>query len=212
MGHVLDRGEVGGRMIGSDAAFIVTEDHVHHPVEAVLNGPMTSDDRSDLVSEPDQRGEIEARFALDLVDEFAGALDHDDRFETGPIMAFLQPIDIMEDRVRPGFDTAVVAIDRLIAADMGILEAVGLLLGGKELDILAQRALIAFEGEDVIGLLVDDLLGNVARAAHGVDETIAPSITNMPRSAGIATISLDFSATLTCPSTRRWRAAKAETM
>src|SRR5215471_1962873 len=43
-------------------------------------------------------------------------------------------------------------------------------------------------------------------------ETIAPSITNMPRSAGIATISLDFSATLTCPSTRRWRAAKAETM
>ena len=103
MGHVLDRGEVGGRMIGSDAAFIVTEDHVHHPVEAVLNGPMTSDDRSDLVSEPDQRGEIEARFALDLVDEFAGALDHDDRFETGPIMAFLQPIDIMEDRVRPGF-------------------------------------------------------------------------------------------------------------
>ena len=111
MGHVLDRGEVGGRMIGSDAAFIVTEDHVHHPVEAVLNGPMTSDDRSDLVSEPDQRGEIEARFALDLVDEFAGALDHDDRFETGPIMAFLQPIDIMEDRVRPGFDTAVVAID-----------------------------------------------------------------------------------------------------
>ena len=66
-------------------------------------------------------------------------------------------------------DTAVVAIDGLIAADMGILEAVGLLFGGKELDILAQRALIAFEGEDVIGLLVDDLLGNVALAAHGVD-------------------------------------------
>ena len=28
----------------------------------------------------------------------------------------------------------------------------------------------------------------------------------------MATISLDFSATLTWPSTRRWRAAKAETM
>jgi hypothetical protein len=37
-----------------------------------------------------------------------------------------------------GFDTAVVAIDGLIAADMGILEAVGLLFGGKELDIHAQ--------------------------------------------------------------------------
>ena len=42
--------------------------------------------------------------------------------------------------------------------------------------------------------------------------TIAPSIASMSRSFGIAMISLDFSATLTWPSTRRWRAAKAETM
>src|SRR5208337_1639348 len=42
--------------------------------------------------------------------------------------------------------------------------------------------------------------------------TIAPSMTIMSSSFGIATISLDFSATLIWPSTRRWRAAKAETM
>src|SRR5271157_3504883 len=36
---------------------------------------------------------------------------------------------------------------------------------------------------------------------------MAPSITNMSRSAGMAMISLDLSATLTWPSTRRWRAA-----
>src|ERR1700692_4909395 len=41
---------------------------------------------------------------------------------------------------------------------------------------------------------------------------MAPSITNMSSSAGMATISLDLSATLTWPSTRRWRAAKADTM
>src|ERR1700685_4207672 len=41
---------------------------------------------------------------------------------------------------------------------------------------------------------------------------MAPSITNMSRSAGMAMISLDLSATLTWPSTRRWRAAKADTM
>jgi hypothetical protein len=39
-----------------------------------------------------------------------------------------------------------------------------------------------------------------------------PSIAIMSSKAGMATISLDFSATATCPSTRRWRAAKAETM
>src|SRR5258708_3388757 len=53
--------------------------------------------------------------------------------------------------------------------DLGVPEAVCLLLGGKQLDILAQRALVAFEGEDVIGLLVEDFLGDVALAAHGVD-------------------------------------------
>jgi hypothetical protein len=42
--------------------------------------------------------------------------------------------------------------------------------------------------------------------------TIAAAIANMSRSFGIATISLDFSATLTWPSTRRRRAANAETI
>jgi hypothetical protein len=42
--------------------------------------------------------------------------------------------------------------------------------------------------------------------------TTAPSIAIRSSSFGMATISLDFSATFTCPSTRRWRAAKAETM
>src|SRR3954447_2552771 len=42
--------------------------------------------------------------------------------------------------------------------------------------------------------------------------TTAPSIAIRSSSFGMATISLDFSATLTCPSTRRWRTAKAETM
>jgi hypothetical protein len=35
---VLEGCEVGGRVIGSDAAFVVAEDHIHHPVQAVLSG------------------------------------------------------------------------------------------------------------------------------------------------------------------------------
>jgi len=41
--------------------------------------------------------------------------------------------------------------------------------------------------------------------------TIAPSIASMSSSLGMAMISLEFSAALTWPNTRRWRAAKAET-
>jgi hypothetical protein len=42
---VLDGGEVGWRMIGSDATFIVAKDHVHDPVQAVLDGPVAACDR-----------------------------------------------------------------------------------------------------------------------------------------------------------------------
>jgi hypothetical protein len=38
----------------------------------------------------------------------------------------------------------------------------GSLLGGEQLDILTQRALVALEGENVIGILVEDFLGDAA--------------------------------------------------
>src|SRR5664280_3486385 len=31
-GHVSQRGEIGGGVVGADTAFVVAEDHVHHPV------------------------------------------------------------------------------------------------------------------------------------------------------------------------------------
>ena len=42
MGHVLDGGEVGRRVIGSDVALVVAEDRVHHPMQAVLNCPVAA--------------------------------------------------------------------------------------------------------------------------------------------------------------------------
>jgi hypothetical protein len=44
--HVLDGCEVGWRVMGSDPAFIITEDHIHDPMQAVLDRPMAADDRS----------------------------------------------------------------------------------------------------------------------------------------------------------------------
>src|SRR5450830_801743 len=118
----------------------------------------------------------------------------------------------MDHCVGSRFDAAVIAVDRLMAADRRILEAIGVLLGGKNLDILAQRALIAFEREDVIGLLVQDRRGDVALTAHRVDRHDGTLDRQHIEKFGMATISFDFSATLICPSTRRWRAAKAETI
>jgi hypothetical protein len=70
--------------------------------------------------------------------DFARALDHDDAFQSGPIVAFLQPSNIVDCRVGSGFDAAVIAVDRLVSTDGCIFEAVAVLLGGENLDILAQ--------------------------------------------------------------------------
>src|ERR1700674_3810454 len=44
-GHVLESCEIGGGVIGADTAFVVAEDHVHHPVQAILDGPVAADNR-----------------------------------------------------------------------------------------------------------------------------------------------------------------------
>ncbi len=46
---MLERGEVGGRVILADTAFVVAEDHVQHPMQAVLDGPVATDNRADQV-------------------------------------------------------------------------------------------------------------------------------------------------------------------
>jgi len=70
---------------------------------------------------------------------------------------------------RSGLDASAIAIDRLMSADGGVLEILGLLLGDEHLDVVAQASLVGFEGENVVGLLVDDSPGDVALASHGVD-------------------------------------------
>ena len=64
---MLEGGEIGWRVLGADAAFVVAENHIHHPVQAVLDCPVAADDRSHLVRQPHQGGDVEAGFPLDLV-------------------------------------------------------------------------------------------------------------------------------------------------
>ena len=167
--HVLEGREIGGSVISADAAFVVAKNHVHNPMQAVFHTPMPPHDRPELAREPDQGGQVEAGLLLDFSIDFTPALDHENTLQSGPIMALLQPADIVDRRIGSHFNAAVIAVDGLVATDVSILETIGLLLGDEDPDILAQRALIAFEREDVVGLAINDLLGDVALTAHGID-------------------------------------------
>src|SRR5258708_33863246 len=137
-------------------------------MQAVLDCPVATDDRPQKTCQQDQGGDVEACLPLDLVGprawpgDFTDAVDDDDAFETGPIVAVLQPGDVVNDGGGSGLDAAGVAGDCLIAADLGGLEPPGLLLGPQDPDIPAQPALVALQGQDVIGLLVEDLLGKLS--------------------------------------------------
>lgn len=158
--------------IGSDTTPVVAEDHIHHPMQAVLDRPMTADDRPQKIGQQDQRRDVKPRLPLDLsaphacCREFTDALDHDNAREAGPVVAFLQPGDVVDDGGGSGLDAAVVAIDGLSLADGGVGEAAGFLLGHEDFDILAQRSLIALQRQNVIGFLVAE--------AGDIDEGFRP--------------------------------------
>src|SRR5208282_5361468 len=54
VGHVFKGGEISRGMIGPDAALVIAEDHIHDPVQAVLDGPVAAHDRPEEVRQHDQ--------------------------------------------------------------------------------------------------------------------------------------------------------------
>lgn len=103
--------EIGWCVVGSDAAFVIAKDRVHDPVQGILDGPVGSHHRADRGGQHRQRDHVEARLVGDLAVDFAPAFDHDDGLQARPLMARLQPVDIVDYRVVSGLDTSVIAID-----------------------------------------------------------------------------------------------------
>ena len=71
----------------------------------------------------------------------------------------------MDRLATPRLDSAMIAIDGLAPTDDSVFKMLGFFLVHENFDILAQGSLIALEGEDVVGFLLDDLAGDVALAA-----------------------------------------------
>ena len=64
---MLDGGEVGWCMIGSDPTFVVAEEHVQNPVQAVLDRPVVAHHRSDEMRQQHQGGDVKACLLLDFI-------------------------------------------------------------------------------------------------------------------------------------------------
>jgi hypothetical protein len=155
MGDVFDGGEIRWRVVGSHAALVIAEHHVHHPVQAVLDRPMAAHDGAEKCRNDDQGCEIKSCFILDFSVRLTAAFDHDDRLQPRPVVPFLKPLDIIYHRRGSGFDATVIAIDRGVAGELCLGKVPGPLFRGEKRDVLVQRSLVAFERQDIIGLLVE---------------------------------------------------------
>ena len=113
--------------------------------------------RSDEMREQHQRCDVKSCLLLNLSADFTAAFDYYNGLQARPIVRLLEPFGIVDHRGHFGFDAVAIGIDPSMLTDFAVLEANGLLLGDEELDILTQRALVAFQRENVISLLVDDL-------------------------------------------------------
>jgi hypothetical protein len=106
---------------------------------------MGADHRPERMRQQYQRGDVEARLLLDLAVDFARALDHDDALQARPIVALLQPCDIVDCGVGSGFDTAMITVYGLMPTDRRIPESACFLLECEDLDILQQRYAVGAE-------------------------------------------------------------------
>jgi hypothetical protein len=127
---VLYGGEVGRGVVGAHPAFIIAEDHIHDPMQAIFDSPMISNDKAELRGQEQQRCDVEAGFLFRLSVNFSDALDDDDAVQPWPIVTFLEPCDIVDHGCCPGLDASMIAIDRLVATDGSILEAIGVIAHG----------------------------------------------------------------------------------
>ena len=85
----------------------------------------------------------------------ARAFDDGHGVQARPIMPMVEPRHIVKDGDGDGarFDSAVVPLHGLMAPDLGILEAIGRLLGHEQVNVLSQVALIAFQHQNVTRFL-----------------------------------------------------------
>jgi len=84
-------------------------------------------------------------------------------------MTLFWPIDVTDDCHGPGLEPAVALLQRLVARPLAIGVFIGFLLGEELFHVSPQSALVALHIQYTVGLFLDDLGGDIALAAHGID-------------------------------------------
>ena len=116
-GDVAQDGEVLGGVAGPDAALVLAEGDVEHPVEAVLDAPVVADGAGEGVGVPGEAAEVVMELARDCGAAAALALDQADAGQVGPGAS---RVEVGED-LRVGDGPVLADLDAPVAAVDGPL-------------------------------------------------------------------------------------------
>jgi hypothetical protein len=122
-----------------------------------------------------------------------------------------KPIDLARDGDGALLDAAMAVVGIAIG-----IETAGWRIVEESLDLALERGLVGIDGQQILGLGVFDGGSDRRIGRNGIDRDERPlrpppSASRSTRT-GMAVISLDLSATASCPSTRQEMVANAETM
>jgi hypothetical protein len=165
---------VGVGVVFPHPAPVLAETHVQLPVQRVLNAPVAPHRSPEAPGAHRLAHDVVADLIARLAAAHRVADRHTNPLEPRPAARIGQVIGDVTHIVRPMLDAAVALLFRLVTAHLHSCEVV-LHLVEKEIDdALVKGRLVAFDGQHVVGLLLDDLLGDLGLAAHGVDSHHRP--------------------------------------
>ena len=169
-GEVADDSHVLSAMALADARQIVLEADVEHPVERVFNAPMAPDRFAKGFGRHRLGGDVKALFGPDAVLGLDPAFDHGDGFKlgkaalAGKAARTLHPIDGLADRAAALLDAAMAFIEISVAVNGGFKR-----IAEEPFDFGQKAWLVGLHGEEIIGSMVHNALGNIRIAGDGVD-------------------------------------------
>ena len=116
--------------------------------------------------------QVVSALAAALLADASLRFDHADGLQPRPVMPVLQPrqdVRIADHPAPTHFDPSVPLVHALLLVDDHVITDLGLGIRERLDDIVVKGLLILFERQDVVGILLDDLLGNLPLAAHRID-------------------------------------------
>ena len=152
------------RMVFAYAAVVFAETDVQTPVQVVFDSPMVSNGLGDSWRVTFKAGDEIGRFCGGLCIELALAGDHADRGDARPLVFAGKPVDIVGNKILPGFNAAMVAIGGLVSVEGAVCRVLK-----KKSDVLMERRLIFFKLDDIIGLFFDYGLGDFIGFVIGLE-------------------------------------------